>query len=97
MVQNGIEIEENLVKMAMLSRSWAVLGDLGCKLGCLWRCCKQDGAKEATRSARMSHQRLPDGKDQWGWRVNEQLLAPTSYNAFLLATKILNFQASKLL
>ena len=34
-VQNGSQIEENLVKMAMLIPSWAVLGGLGCNLGCL--------------------------------------------------------------
>ena len=46
--------------MARLSSSWAVLGNLGSKLSCLWRCWKQDGAKEAIRSAKMSHQRLPN-------------------------------------
>ena len=44
-VRNGSQLEENLTKMAMLSPSWAVLGDLGCKLGCLGRCWKQDGAQ----------------------------------------------------
>ena len=37
--------QRNLTEMAMLSPSWAVLGDLGCKLGCLERCWKQDGAE----------------------------------------------------
>ena len=63
---NGSQIEENLAKKAMLSRSWAVLGDLGRNLGCTGRCWEQDGAKEATRSARMSLQRLPDGKTREG-------------------------------
>ena len=32
-VQNGSRIEENLVKMARLSPSWDVLGDLGLQVG----------------------------------------------------------------
>ena len=48
--------------MAKMSSSWAVLGNLGSKLSCLWRCWKQDGAKEAIKSAKMSNQRLENGK-----------------------------------
>ena len=78
---NGSQIEENLAKKAMLSRSWAFFGDLDCKLSCLGRCWEQDGAKEATRSAKMSHQRLPDGKNRGGWVVNERVWGPTSNNS----------------
>ena len=81
------EIEENLVNMAMLSRSWAVLGDFGCKSSCLWRSLKQDGANEATRSATMSHQRLPDGRVALGFTLNDTLLGPTFYNYSLLEMK----------
>ena len=44
-VGNGSQIEENPAKMDMLSPGWAVLGDLGCKLGCGWRSWKEDGAE----------------------------------------------------
>ena len=77
MVPNGSQIGENLTKMAMLIPSWVVLGDLGFKLGCLGRWWEQDGAKEATRSAKMSHQRLPDGKGQGGFTLIEPIWGPT--------------------
>ena len=90
----GSQIEEILTKKAMLSRSWAVLGVLGCKLGCLGGCWEQDGAKEATRSAKMNHQKLKslkihlqNGRVALGWRVNELVW-------FLPAT-ILRLQVSK--
>ena len=44
-VGNGSQIEENPAKMDMLIPSWAVLIDLGCKLGCVGRSWKEDGAE----------------------------------------------------
>ena len=63
LIQDGAQDRrEELQERFMLSPSWAVLCDLGFKLGCLGRCWEQDGAKEAARSVKMSRQRLPDGK-----------------------------------
>jgi len=76
--------------MAMLTPSWAVLGDLGCKLGCLGRSWKQDGAQGSDQDARMNHQRLSDGKGQGGYMLNEPLWDPTFYNDSLLEIKILS-------
>ena len=53
-VWNGSQIEENLAKMAMLSPSWVVLGDLGCKLGCLGRSWLQVGLSWEMLGARWS-------------------------------------------
>ena len=76
-MRNGSQIEENLAKMAMLipswavlwailAASWAVLGDVGSKM-------ERNGA---IRSAKRSHQRLPDGKDRGVWVVIVALWGP---------------------
>ena len=71
-----------------MSPSWAVLGDLGCKLGCLGRFWEQDEAKEATRSARMSLQRLPGREDPGGVDANQP--APGAYpDSKILSFKVL--------
>ena len=58
-VGNGSQIEENPAKMDMLSPSWAVLGDLGCKLGCLGRFWLQVGLSWEMLGARWSAMEQP--------------------------------------
>ena len=71
-----------------MSRSKAILGDLGCNLGCPGRCWEQDGAKEATRSARMSPQRLPGREERGGVEANRG--APGAYpDSKILSFKVL--------
>ena len=75
-----------------MGASWAALGDLGRKM-------ERNGA---IRSAKMSHQRFPDGKDRGGWVVNLTLCGPyplrgvpTTHTLLLLADKLTTSSDSK--
>ena len=54
--------------MAMLSPNWVVLGDLGCKLGCLGRCWEQDGAQWSDKERQ---EEPPEAPRQEVWRGGE--------------------------
>ena len=74
-VRNGSQIEENLAKIAMLKPSWAVLGDLGCKLGCLGRCWEQDGAQWSDKERQEEPPEAPRREGPRGGRVIDAVWA----------------------
>ena len=86
-VGNGSQIEENPAKMDMLSPSWAVLGDLGCKLGFLGRCWEQPGARRSDKERQEEPPEAPRREVPRGGEGNRRgfgSLVPTIHKLQLL-------------
>ena len=101
-VGNGSQIEENPAKMDMLSPGWAVLGDLGCKLGCGGRSWKEYGAEWCDEERQDEPPEVPRREGPRG--VGGQFDAlrslplrgvPTTHTLLLLADKLTTSSDSK--